>query len=105
VIGCVAHGGSEGLAAAAAAAFLAAYAATAGLSASEIARFDRRGRLLDIEWVATYASALAPEVLEARRFAVAGFDAEVCVAGVAEQLRARLKRAARGRGYRFPRPR
>ncbi len=105
VIGFVAHGGSEGLAPAAAAAFLAAYVATVGLSASEIARFERLGRLLDTEWVATYASALAPEVLNARRFAVAGFDAAVYVATVAEQLRVRLKRAARGRGYRFPRPR
>ncbi|HEY7293946.1 MAG TPA: aminoglycoside phosphotransferase family protein [Dehalococcoidia bacterium] len=103
VMGFAAHGGSEGLSAAAASAFLEAYAAGAGLSAAEIARFERLGLLLDIEWVATYASALSAEVLATRRFAVAGFDADAYVATVGEQIRARLARATAGRGYRLPR--
>lgn len=105
VIGFVAHAGSEGLSQDAAAAFLAAYAVEARLDTVEAERFERAGTLLDIEWVATVASALTPEALAARRFAVADFDESAFVAGVGEMVRRRLARASNGAGYRFPRER
>jgi len=102
-MGFVAHAGSEGLSAEAAAAFLDAYAARADLSAAEMARFERAAALIAIEWAATIAGAVAPEALAARRFAVSGFDEDAFVAGIGELVRRRLARASSGMDYRFPR--
>jgi Ser/Thr protein kinase RdoA (MazF antagonist) len=102
VMGCVSHIGSEGMSATAVGAFLGAYAEARGLTEAEAARFERVGVLYDVEWAATYASALAPEVVETKRFGTPGFDLSAyltaCIAGV----RRRLARAERGGAYGFP---
>lgn len=103
VMGFIAHAGSEGLSDEAADAFLGAYAAQARLQVAEITRFERIAALLEIEWAATYAGALAPEALAARRFAVADFDEHNFAADVEEKLRRRLARVSGGRRQRFPR--
>jgi Ser/Thr protein kinase RdoA (MazF antagonist) len=102
VMGFVAHASSEGLSSDAAGAFLAAYVRGRGLDAAEIARFERAGLLLDAEWVATYATALTDEAVAPRRLAVPDFDLHEHLMAVIARLRARLKRAVDGPGYRVP---
>jgi Ser/Thr protein kinase RdoA (MazF antagonist) len=102
VMGCVSHPGSNGLSAGATAAFLHAYAEARGLSAEEIARYERVGRLYDVEWATVFAYAVTPEVVEAKRFGVPGFDRAAHVADCLVKLRERLERAERGDSYRFP---
>lgn len=101
VMGFVAHGGSDGLSRAAAEAFLATYAELRGLSATERDRYMRVGALCDSDWAAVCASAVAPEVMEPKRFAVPGFDPSAYVAACLARLRERVERAERG-GYRLP---
>ena len=102
VMGFVAHAGSDGLPGPAGAAFLGAYAAARGLSAAEVARFERVGRLADVEWATVYAYAVTPEAIAPKRFATADFDLPAHLAACLAGLRERLARAERGDGYRFP---
>jgi hypothetical protein len=102
VMGCVSHIGSQGLSAAAVAAFLGRYAEARGLSAAEMRRFERVGMLFDAEWAAVFASAMAPDVVEAKRFATPGLDLAGHLRGCMAGVRDRLARAERGGGYRFP---
>lgn len=101
VMGFVAHGGSDGLPPASADAFLAAYAERRGLSASDRARYEQVGALLDADWAAVYAAAITPEAMEPKRFATPDFDPAAHVAFCLDRLRERLERAERG-GRRFP---
>jgi len=103
VMGFVAHAASEGLAPEAADAFLAAYAEARALPESEKARYERVGLLYDVEWVAVYSGVLTPAITAGKRFADANFDVESRNEALIERLRARLARAAAGRGYPFPR--
>jgi Ser/Thr protein kinase RdoA (MazF antagonist) len=102
VMGFVAHAGSAGLPPPTSAAFLGAYAAARGLSPAELARFERVGRLADVEWATVYAYAVTPEAVAPKRFARADFDLPAHLATCLARLRARLARAERGDGYRFP---
>jgi Ser/Thr protein kinase RdoA (MazF antagonist) len=102
VMGCVSHPGSRGLSIDAIAAFLGAYAEARGLSDDEVMRYERIGRLYDIEWATVYAYALTSEVVEAKRFGVPGFTLETHLAECIAGLRERLARAERGDAYRFP---
>ena len=104
VMGFVAHAGSDGLPLPVAEAFLGAYAAARGLSAAEVARFERVGRLADVEWVTVYAEAMTPAAIAPKRFGIAGFDVPAHLAACVTRLRERLARAERGDGYRFPPP-
>jgi Ser/Thr protein kinase RdoA (MazF antagonist) len=104
VMGCASHPGSRGLSAEATAAFLSAYAAARGLSGDEVARYQRVGRLYDVEWVTVFAYAATPEAVEAKRFGTPGFDLAVHLASCLAGLRERLERAERGDAYRFPPP-
>jgi Ser/Thr protein kinase RdoA (MazF antagonist) len=105
VMGCVSHPGSQGLSAEATTAFLGAYAEARGLSDEEIARYERVGRLFDVEWATVYAAAATPEAVEPKRFGVPGFDLEAHLAGCLARLEERLERAERGDTYSFPAPR
>ena len=102
VMGFVAHAGSDGLPPPASAAFLGAYAAARGLSPAEVARFERVGRLADVEWATVYAEAMTPEAVAPKRFATADFDPSAHAAACLARIRERLTRAERGGGYRFP---
>lgn len=102
-LGFVAHAASEGLPAGGVAAFLGDYAAARDLSSAEIARYERVGLLYDLEWVATYATALTAEAIATAGFAVPDFDAAAHRADTLARLAARLDRARSGIGYRFPR--
>lgn len=102
VMGFVAHGGSEGLSARATETFLGTYAASTRLPETEIARFERVGRLLDVEWIAAYASALTPERIAAQRFATGETDPRPMLSQALARLKARLVRARSGVSYRFP---
>jgi hypothetical protein len=102
VMGCVSHIGSQGLSAAAVGAFLGSYAAARGLSADEMRRFERVGMLFDVEWATVFASAMAPEVVEAKRFGTPGFDLAGHLRGCMAGVRERLARAERGGVYGFP---
>jgi aminoglycoside phosphotransferase (APT) family kinase protein len=102
VMGFVAHGGSDGLSAVGAEAFLGTYATLRALPRAEMVRFERVGGLLDLEWVATYATALTAETVRAKRFATATFDVHAYLARTIDTLKARLGRAVGGGGYRFP---
>jgi Ser/Thr protein kinase RdoA (MazF antagonist) len=102
VMGFVSHVGSDGLTPAAAAAFLGAYAEARALSPDEVARYERVGRLYDVEWATVYAAALTPEMLEAKRFGTVDFDLSSYLSSCIAGLRERLARAERGDGYRFP---
>jgi Ser/Thr protein kinase RdoA (MazF antagonist) len=102
VMGFVAHAGSEGLPPPAGEAFLGAYAAARGLSAAEVARFERVGRLADVEWATVSAYAVTPEAVAPKRFGTADFDLPAHPASCLGKLRERLARAERGDGYRFP---
>jgi hypothetical protein len=101
VMGFVAHAGSEDMAPAAREAFLNTYAEGMALSRAERERFQRIGVLLDVEWTATYASALTEDALAAKRFADAEFDLTAHIARVTDKLKARLARAKEGIGYRL----
>jgi hypothetical protein len=79
-----------------------AYAEVRGLSAAEVARFERVGMLYDVEWAAVYATALTPEAVEAKRFGRPGFDLSAHLAGCIAGVRERLARAARGHVYAVP---
>ncbi|HEV8638208.1 MAG TPA: phosphotransferase [Chloroflexota bacterium] len=102
VMGFVSHAGSDGLSPAAAEAFLGAYADARGLSAAEVARFERVGMLFDVEWATVYASVLTPEAVAAKRFGTADFDLSSHLVNCIARMRERLARAERGDGYRFP---
>ena len=104
VMGFVAHAGSAGLPPPAGEAFLGAYAAARGLPAAEVARFERVGRLADVEWATVFAEAMTPAAIASKRFAVAGFDVPAYLTACATRLKERLARAERGDGYRFPPP-
>jgi hypothetical protein len=102
VMGCASHPGSHGLSAEATEAFLGTYAKARGLSDDEIARYERVGRLYDVEWATVYASAVTPGAVEPKRFAVPGFDLAAHLATCLAKLRERLERAERGHAYPFP---
>lgn len=101
-MGFVAHAGSEGLSADAAAAFLGEYAAARALPSAEIARFERVGALYDCGWVVVFASALTAGATAIAEYAVADFDARAHRAAIIARIEARLARARSGEGYRFP---
>jgi len=101
VMGFVAHAASEDLTPGAVQLFLSTYSQMRSLSAEEAARFERVGLLLDIEWVAIYASALTAEAIAAKQFAMTDFDRDAYLVGVMDKLQQRLARASDGRGYRF----
>ena len=100
-MGFVAHATSEDLSDEARAEFLGVYAEKRGLSDEEIRRFETVGALLDLEWVAIYASAMTPEVVAFKEFANPEFDLHAYLTGAANRARQRLERAEDGRGYRF----
>ena len=102
VMGFVAHGGSTGLSHQAIDAFLGAYAAARHLPETEIARFERVGLLLDIEWVVMYATALTAEATAARRYATGESDPHHTLVELIARLKERPARAMAGTGYRFP---
>jgi hypothetical protein len=101
VMGFVAHAASEDLRPGAVHVFLSAYSQLGSLSAEEVARFERVGLLLDVEWVAIYASGLTAEAIAAKQFAMADFDRDAYVASALAKLQRRLLRASDGHGYRF----
>ena len=103
VMGFVAHATTESLAPEAAETFLAACAAACDISDSEVTRMERVGTLLDVEWVAIYASALIPEIVAAKEFADSGFERHAYLQGAIGRLRRRLARVKEGVGYRFAR--
>jgi Ser/Thr protein kinase RdoA (MazF antagonist) len=102
VMGCVSHPGSHGLPADAATAFLGRYAEARRLSDDEIARYERVGRLYDLEWATVFAYAVTPEAVEPRRFGVPDFDLAAYRVDCLAKLQERLERAERGDVYRFP---
>src|SRR6266446_5773343 len=81
---------------------LGAYAGRMQLSEAETKRFERVGRLLDVEWVAVYASAVTAENMANKQSAVAGFDLQGYVGHVLGLIERRLARATAGTGYPFP---
>jgi Ser/Thr protein kinase RdoA (MazF antagonist) len=102
VMGFVAHAASENLSAEAAHAFLQGYADERGLTAEERERYEQVGVLLDLEWVAIYASALTPEAVSAKQYAaVTNFDRHTYLMNAIGRLKLRLVRATHGFGYRF----
>jgi aminoglycoside phosphotransferase (APT) family kinase protein len=103
VMGFVAHAASEDLPPDVAQAFLSAYARLRRLSQAEQTRYELVGRLLDVEWVAIYASALSGENIANKRAAVQGFSRQAYVDEVLQKLQRRLARAEAGQGYPFPR--
>jgi Ser/Thr protein kinase RdoA (MazF antagonist) len=103
VMGFVSHAGSDGLSGAAVAAFLGTYAEARRLTGKQIARFERVGRLYDVEWASVYAAAVTPAAIEPKRFGTPGFDLAAHLATCLAKLEERLVRAERGVGYRFPR--
>lgn len=102
VMGFVAHAASENLSAEAAHAFLQAYAEERGLTAEERERYEQVGVLLDLEWVAIYASALTPEAPSTKQYAaVTNFDRHSYLMNAIDRLKLRLVGATHGLGYRF----
>ena len=55
-------------------------------------RFESIGRLLDLEWVAIYTSALSEEAIATKQFAMRDFDRDAYVNGVRDKLQRRLPR-------------
>jgi Ser/Thr protein kinase RdoA (MazF antagonist) len=102
VMGFVASAASEDLAPDGVQTFLRAYADTCRLSAAEIARFERMGELMDLEWIAIYAAALTSDVVAAKQFANPNFDRHAYLDGATARLKRRLIRATEGDHYRFP---
>lgn len=102
VMSFVAHATSEELPPALSMLFLGEFAERVQLSAADKARYERVGRLMDLEWVAVYASALSAENIANKQSAIQGFSTPAYVAGVIDKLERRLSRAVQGGGYRFP---
>jgi Ser/Thr protein kinase RdoA (MazF antagonist) len=102
VMSFVAHAASEDLPPVLSTLFLGEFAERAQLSAADTARYERVGRLMDLEWVAVYASALSAETIANKQSAVHDFSREAYIAGVLDKLERRLARAVRGGGYSFP---
>lgn len=102
VMSFVAHAASEDLPPGLSTLFLGEFAELAELSAADTARYERVGRLMDLEWVAVYASALSADNIANKRSAIQGFSRAAHVAGVIDKLERRLARAVRADGYRFP---
>ena len=102
VMSFVAHGANEDLPPDLSTHFLGEFAERAHLSAADIGRYERVGRLMDLEWVAVYASALSADNIANKQSAVPDFSRKAYVARVIDKLERRLSRAARGIGYRFP---
>jgi hypothetical protein len=102
LMGFVAHAASEDLPLGRAESFLGAYAEQMHLSDAEQNRYERVGHLLDVEWVAVYASALTAENMANKQSAVAGFDLHGYVGHVLGLITRRLARATAGSGYPFP---
>ncbi len=102
VMGFVAHAASEDLPLGLTESFLGAHAELMHLSDAEKNRYERVGRLLDVEWVAVYASALTAENMANKQSAVAGFDVQGYVGHVLGLIERRLARATAGSGYPFP---
>jgi aminoglycoside phosphotransferase (APT) family kinase protein len=102
VMSFVAHAASEDLPPVLSTLFLGEFAELAQLSAADTARYERVGRLMDLEWVAVYASALSADNIANEQSAIPGFSRAAYVAGVIDKLERRLSRAVRGGGYRFP---
>jgi hypothetical protein len=98
----VAHAASEDLPPVLSTLFLGEFAERAQLSAADTARYERVGRLMDLEWVAVYASALSAETIANKQSAVHDFSREAYIAGVLDKLERRLARAVQGGGYSFP---
>jgi hypothetical protein len=96
VMGFVAHATSEDLASGQATTFLRTYAQASGLSTSEVARFERVGALLELEWVAIYASALTADAVAAKQFANRDLDRSAYLSGTIDRLKSRLERARSG---------
>jgi aminoglycoside phosphotransferase (APT) family kinase protein len=103
VMGFVAHAASEDLPLGLAELFLGAYAEQMHLSDAEENRYERVGHVLDVEWVAVYASALTAENMANKQSAVAGFDLQGYVGHVLPLIARRLARATAGTDYPFPR--
>lgn len=102
VMGFVAHATCEDLPPSLSTLFLGEVAERTHLSAAEKERYAQVGRLMDLEWVAVYASALSADNIAHKQSAVPGFSRDAYVAGVVDKLERRLARAARGDGYPFP---
>lgn len=100
-IGFVAHAASEELTDEARRTFLSVYADRRVLSDVEIKQFESVGALLDLEWVAIYASAMTPEAVAGKEFANAEFDRHKYLNHAMDLVRQRLERATDGRGYSF----
>ena len=103
VMGFVAHATSESLPGELSETFLGDIARITRLSPAEQARYEVMGQLLDVEWVAVYASALSGENMANKRSALQEFSIDAYVADVLEKIQRRLARAVRRQGYRFPR--
>jgi Ser/Thr protein kinase RdoA (MazF antagonist) len=102
VMGFVAHATSEDLTPKGVKTFLGAYAEACLLSERDVARYERVGRLLDLEWVAIYASALTGEAVATKEFASPDFERSSYLANAIVRLKRRLTRATEGGGYPFP---
>jgi Ser/Thr protein kinase RdoA (MazF antagonist) len=102
VMSFVAHAASEDLPPGLSTLFLGEFAELAQLSAADTARYERVGRLMDLEWVAVYASALSADNIANKQSAMQGFSRAAHIAGVIDKLERRLARAVRADGYRFP---
>jgi hypothetical protein len=61
------------------------------------------GSLLDVEWIAVYASAMTSDVVQAKLFANPELDVHAYLDRVSGLVKRRLARAVDGAGYRFPR--
>src|SRR5207248_347630 len=87
---------SEGISADGVQVFLGAYADACELSAPDVVRFERIGRLFDMEWVAIYASALTSEVVKTKEFANPALDRHAYLESAIARLKRRLARASEG---------
>src|SRR5205085_12653358 len=94
VMGFVAHAASEDLPPDAVQTFLAAYASATNLSSEDIARYERIGSLLDLEWVAIYATATLPGRVPTKRFADADFDGHTLVTAATNRVKTALSSAS-----------
>jgi Ser/Thr protein kinase RdoA (MazF antagonist) len=90
------HGGSEGLSPTAGAAFLDAYTQERALSQLERSRFERMRTLVELEWIAIYASAMSDEAIAGKRFADPDLDVDAYLAGARRMIDVRLARARSG---------
>jgi Ser/Thr protein kinase RdoA (MazF antagonist) len=102
VMSFVAHATAEELPPELTAAFLAEFARLVRLPLAEKARYELVGRMLDLEWVAMYASALSDGNIVNKRSAVADFSQDAHVGSVLAKMDQRLTRAIDGHGYHFP---